>query len=64
VQVQTRNDEGELKYFRSVTGAFKYAKLHEDVWKISWAEGHRRVRFIRLNTDAWVYQPILPEVKK
>lgn len=57
-EVQTRNNDGELKYFSSVFEAFQYAESNLDVWKVSWTdETGKRVRFTR-SIDAWLFRPM------
>lgn len=67
-QVQTRSDEGGLRYFGSLQEAFDYAEKNKDVWKISFnAEDGSRCRFVKTRALAvvdtevqctWVFEPL------
>lgn len=41
---QTRDDEGELRYFDSAVNAFRYAMSNPSVWKVSF-DGVRMVKY-------------------
>lgn len=48
LEVQTRDNRGELRFFTSVFEAFEYAQTAPEVWKVSWAEeSGKRLRFTR-----------------
>lgn len=52
MQVQTRNDEGELRHFDSLLEAFNHARNDLTVWKVSFEAGTgERIRLTRLTDD-------------
>lgn len=59
---QTRDTDGELRYFSSAAAAFQAAKDDPNIWKISWddivdwGESHQ-TRLIR-DGEGWVFEPI------
>ena len=58
MEVQTRNANGELKFFPTVKEAFDYADEHSDVWKVSF-DGTRFVRIEAVDGRwVWDYQPM------
>ena len=61
--VQTRDEDGSLLYFDSVSEAFRYANDTPSVWKVSWDDlDGDRLRFVRTSTDdGWRYSPITAE---
>ena len=71
-EIQTRNEEGELKYFPSLRAAFAHVQTDPTVWKVSWSYHSERVRLVRTvrlvkegsewkYDTSWVYEPILVE---
>src|SRR5919109_3966726 len=61
-RVQTRNAEGELRFWPTVLRAFEHAKQDATVWKVSfWFRGER-IRLVRVDLPdenvAWVYEPL------
>jgi hypothetical protein len=47
--VQTRDESGELRFFKTFAEAYSYAKAHTDVWKLSFSlPTGERVRLVRL----------------
>lgn len=60
VEVQTRADNGETRFFDSVKKAFGYADENRNVWKISWSDGttHERIRMVRESGGNWRYEPM------
>jgi len=64
--VQTRNENGELRYFSSITDAFEYANHEADVWKISFDDSNgKRIRLTRREVNGlilWEYSPITAEI--
>jgi hypothetical protein len=61
MEVQVRSELTGLHYFSSIREALRYAKAHEDVWKISFdAENGERVRLVKDElTEFWVYEDLL-----
>jgi hypothetical protein len=62
-EVQTRNEEGELRFFKTLNEAFDHAEKDKTVWKISFSFGEERVRLVRKG-KRWVYEDILGDIKK
>jgi len=66
--IQTRDADGELKYFKSLKYALDYAKDRKTVWKISFDTPRDRVRLIRHWLDEerciWAYEPLMDEVNE
>lgn len=60
-EVQTRSDEGELRYFDTIAEAMAYAESEPLVWKVSFAVGDERVRLVRNGHGQFVYEPLLAE---
>jgi hypothetical protein len=59
MEVQTRNKDGEILIFSTVSMAFLHASKDKTVWKISWedANGDRK-RFVRSNKyGTWESEP-------
>lgn len=67
--VQTRSDEGALRYFKTIQDAINYAnKPRNKVWKISWhnAKTNERVRLIKVATigsHLWTYEDIFTDLR-
>ena len=62
MEVQTRSNDGTLKFFETVKEAFEYAKENSDIWKVSF-DGNRFVRIETVDGKwAWAYRPLLAEV--
>jgi hypothetical protein len=58
-QVQTRNENSELRYFPTVKAALQHAKKDTSVWKISfYSETNERIRMAR-TSEGWTYDHIL-----
>lgn len=66
LEVQTRNEGGEIKYFSTLTEAKQHAEEDPTVWKISFSlPTGERVRLVKRNgaeIDFWVYEPLMPIV--
>lgn len=62
-QVQTRDEDGALHFFDTVSKAFEYAYATPSVWKISWtdSETEERIRMVRVDRGGWEFSPILPD---
>jgi hypothetical protein len=58
IEIQTRNDEGELKFFNSLKSAFNYADIDKTVYKISYTIGKSRYRLLKYGND-WNNEPII-----
>jgi hypothetical protein len=57
-EVQTRSEDGELRYWSSLEEAFQHSKQNTSVWKISFPVGSgERCRLVRYN-KAWIYENI------
>jgi len=60
-EVQTRNEDGELQFFDTLSKAFEYAKKDRTVWKISFDYAGERIRLVRRQArdeyDSWLYEP-------
>ena len=63
VEVQTRANDGEIRFFASVKKAFAYADRHPEVWKISWTDHGtlERIRMVR-SESGWVYEDLMDSV--
>lgn len=64
---QTRDNDGEILSWGSVTEAFEYAEPDDDVWKISFNDSNgRRVRLVRTTDEdgkvSWLYRPMEREI--
>lgn len=58
-QVQVRTEEGDLRYYPTLTEAFQAAQEDSRIWKISFStETAERVRLVRRG-DSWVYEAVL-----
>ena len=57
LQVQTRDYDGSLVFFNTITEALAYAETNAEVWKISFRAGKEQVRLLRKDNE-WVYSPI------
>ena len=57
IEIQTRNEAGELKFFQTLREARDEAMRDKTVWKISFSLGEERVRLVRYG-EAWMYEPI------
>ena len=61
-EVQTRNIEGELRFFSTVKEAIEHSKKDLSVWKISYSlENGERVKLVRNGKDpeeVFYYEPI------
>lgn len=58
-EVQTRNHDGQLRYFASVHDALEHAIQDPDVWKVSFSlPNGERVRLVR-EMDGWMYETIM-----
>jgi len=60
LEVQTRDESGELKFFKTIKEAFAYATQNKEVWKISFSIGEERVRLVRTHVG-FVYEPLIQE---
>lgn len=61
LEVQTRNEEGSLRYFPSIQEAMSHAKTDRTVWKISWSmPDGERVRLVLIEDcrPNWSYEPL------
>jgi len=64
MEVQTRSEDGELRFFPTIRGAMDWANEHNDtVWKVSFSVNGERVRLVRYYARStghcfWVYEPI------
>lgn len=58
IEIQTRNDDGELKFFNSLKNAFIYADIDKTVYKISYYIGKSGYRLIRYGSN-WNNEPII-----
>ena len=59
-EVQTRDEDGAIRFFQTIKEAFGYAERHPGVWKVSWSDSdtHERLRFVRTVSGDWKYDPI------
>jgi len=57
-EVQTRNDAGELRFFKTISEAFEHSVNDSGVWKISFSYAGEQVRLIRTIKNMWCYEPI------
>lgn len=58
--VQTRDEEGSLRYFATIEDALAYARKEPSVWKISFdSVTGERVRLVIGEYCEWMYEPIL-----
>ena len=57
IEVQTRSEDGGLKFFASLNDAMDYANSDKTVWKVSFSVGEDRVRLVK-EGDSWVYRPL------
>lgn len=58
MEVQTRSEENGLKFYSTLTDAFRASMLDSTIWKISFnAWDGTRVRLVR-TSDGWVYEDI------
>lgn len=54
-EVQTRDEDGALKFFPSVLAAARHAETDPKIWKISFnSEDGNRVRLVRNETGHWI----------
>lgn len=51
--VQTRNQDGALRYFDSVREALECARKDKSIWKISFPREGEQIRLIRNSEDAF-----------
>ena len=64
LEVQTRNAQGELRFFPTLKAAFAHAVEDPTVWKVSFElPSDERVRLVR-QADRWVYVHIMTEAVK
>lgn len=64
MEVQTRDESGELRFFKSLKEAMAYANENNQVWKVSFGVGNgERVRLVRVRAsefrtedDLWVFE--------
>lgn len=58
MEVQTRSEENGLKFYSTLTDAFRAAQIDTSVWKISFnAYDGTRVRLVR-TSEGWIYEDI------
>lgn len=57
-EVQTRNHEGELMFHRTLSEAFEWAEIDDEVWKISFNFMGERIRLVRNGGAGWWHEPI------
>jgi len=61
MEIQTRSQTGEIKFYNSLTSALADAKEDKKVWKVSFnAEDGERIRLIR-TIEGWVYENVMSE---
>jgi hypothetical protein len=59
MEIQTRDNNGELRFFTSMKEAMSYANSNHGVWKVSFSlPNGERVRLVRLVSDSWMYEAI------
>lgn len=58
MSVQTRNQDGELKFFTTVKAALEEAKKDKSIWKISFEDDVRLVRKVINGKTYWEYAPM------
>ena len=61
-EYQTRNSNGELKFFYMFDVAFDHAKKDPSVWKISFEKDgkyYRWVRYTEHNRTVWKNEPLI-----
>ena len=64
MEIQTRSEMNGLKFYKSLSYAFRAAKHDPTIWKISFnAEDGSRIRLVR-TSQGWVYEDILTVVEK
>lgn len=67
IEVQTRDQDGALRFFHTVKEGFDHANKNPDVWKVSFiTESGEHCRFVRSDAggNLWLFEPILPEIPR
>lgn len=64
MEVQTRDEDGALEFFDTITEAFEHAKRNPSIWKVSFTtEDDEYIRFIRyFPGNNWQFKPLMEEV--